>query len=130
MPDTVPSLWPSEFGDIAVLTPVAILRQQGTALGQQTQNIVVGRVNTRPAAVGFRHAFLLYCAPLAYEAELLCVYHGIDMYPAKIRELQDGEEGPVIEAADAEEFQDKLKQVFASPKTTKIIRSLIGQSKQ
>jgi hypothetical protein len=130
MPKTVPSLWPPDFGEITVLTPVAILRQQGMALGQQTQNIVLGRVTTRPSAVGFRHAFSLYCGPLGYSIELFSVYHGIDVYPAKIREGEEGDEGPAIEAANAEEFSEKLRQVFANPKTKQIISSLLAQSKQ
>jgi hypothetical protein len=130
MPETVPSLWPPDFPEITVLTPVAILRQQGAALGQQTQNIVVGRVTTRPSGVGFRHAFMLYCGPLGYSIELFSVHHGIDVYPAKIREGAEGEEGPPIDAANADEFSEKLRQVFANPKTKKIISSLLAQSKQ
>lgn len=130
MPETVPSLWPTDFGEIKVLTPVTILRQQGMALGQQTQNIVVGRVSTQPSAVGFRHAFSLYCPPLGYSIQLFVVFHGVDLYPAKIRVGAEGEEGSTIEAANPEEFSEKLKQVFAAPKTKQIVSSLLAQSKQ
>ncbi len=128
MPETVTSLWPADFGEIPVQTPVAILRQQGLALGQQTQNIVVGRVNTTSTGDGFRHVFQLYCSPLVYWTELLVVDHGIDLYPAIIR--VSGEASPPIEAATPEDFSEKLRQVFASQRTKKIIGSLLAQSKQ
>jgi hypothetical protein len=127
MPETVPSLWPPEFDEIPVQTPVAILRQQASALGQKTQNIVVGRVSTYAAGEGFHHPFHLYCAPLGYQVELLAVDHGIDLYPARIHVT--GESGELV-AANPEEFALMLRQVFASQRTKKIIGSLLAQSKQ
>ena len=47
MPANTTSLWPDDFGTIAVPSPVAILRQQAVALGAKTGNIVVGRVYTQ-----------------------------------------------------------------------------------
>jgi hypothetical protein len=128
MAETIPSLWPTDFGEPPVLTPVAILRQQGIALGQQTQNIVVGRVSTGPSEGGFRQHFLLYCSPLAYETELLAVDHGIELYPATIHVT--GSAGSPFVAADPEAFAQQLKQVFASERTKRIIGSLLAQSKQ
>jgi hypothetical protein len=127
MPHTITSLWPVDFGEIPELTPVAILRQQGAALGQQTQNIVVGRVYTHATADGFRQQFVLYCSPLAYQIDLLFVDHGIDLYPASIQVV--GEKEPVV-AANPDIFSDKLREVFSSPTTRKIIASLLAQSKQ
>ena len=121
------SLWPTDFGEVAVLTPVAILRQQGAALGQQTQNIVVGRVNTAGDGQLFYQNFSLYCSPLGYETHLLQVRHGIDLYPAEI--LLTGDPSPRT-AANPDELQMKLKQVFAHERTKRIIASLLAQSKQ
>ncbi len=123
------SLWPSQFGELDVQTPVTILRQQAGALGQMTQNIVYGTVLTAAHNSGFRHRFSLFCPPLGYSVELLIVDHGIDMYPAKITVA--GDSGPPPDAAkDAEDFKQKLRQVFESERIKKIIRGLLAQSKQ
>jgi hypothetical protein len=121
------SLWPTDFGEVAVLTPVAILRQQGEALGQQTQNIVVGRVETTGDGQFFYQNFYLYCSPLGYQTHLLQVRHGIDLYPAEI--IVTGEGSPVT-VASSDELKTKLKEVFAHERTKKTIASLIAQSKQ
>lgn len=121
------SLWPTDFGEVPVLTPVAILRQQGGALGQQTQNIVIGRVETSGDGQLFYQNFSLYCPPLGYQVLLLQVRHGIDLYPAEI--IVTGEGSPLA-AASSDELKSKLKEVFAHERTKKIIASLIAQSKQ
>jgi hypothetical protein len=127
MPE-IASLWPTDFGEVAVLTPVAVLRQQGAALGQQTQNIVYGRVQTVGDGQLFYQNFSLYCAPLTYETHLLQVTHGIDLYPAQV--IVSGEPSPPLTAASPDELKERLKEVFAREKTKKTIASLIAQSKQ
>jgi hypothetical protein len=126
MPAVVRNLWPNDFGQEETLAPVAILRQQGNALGERTQNIIIGRVNTHGNAVTFLHDFILFCPPLAYQVPILRVQHQLEFYPATI--TPDGQE-PVT-AADPDDFSDKLAKVFASEKVKKIIRSLLAQSQQ
>jgi hypothetical protein len=128
MADVMQNLWPTDFEEPPVLTPVAILRQQGQALGQRTQNIVVGRVKTYTIPQGFRQTFELWCAPLGYATEFLWVDHGIDLYPATIH--VPGQEGQPMGAGNPDELGEKLKQVFASARSKKIIGSLLAQSKQ
>jgi hypothetical protein len=122
------NLWPTDFGQEETLSPVAILRQQGLALGERTQNIVVGRVATFGITNGFRHILYLFCAPLAYQIELLTVEHSIDFYPAKITVF--GEASPPQTAVGPDDFVQKLAAIFASEANKKIIRSLLAQSKQ
>src|SRR6266542_4185147 len=91
------NLWPPDFGERTdLLTPLTILRQQGTLLGERTQNIVVGRVTTggdtaRAEREVFSHSFSLYCSPLGFHTNLLVVFHGIEPYPARV--IVIGEEG-------------------------------------
>ena len=74
MPATIPNLWPHDFGQEEKLAPVAILRQQGAALGELTQNIIVGRVVTSGNPSGFLHQFLLFCSALGgYQIEIFRV---------------------------------------------------------
>jgi hypothetical protein len=121
------SLWPVDFGEPVQLTPLAILRQQGTALGEQTKNIVVGRVATNGDANMFYHTFSVYCSPLNYQVPLYMVSHGIDLYPATVS-LPTGDNKQI--AKDPEELKQILKKMFASPETKKIIASLLAQSRQ
>jgi hypothetical protein len=126
MPATVANLWPPDFGQEEKLAPVAVLRQQGTALGERTQNIIVGRVFTTGNSAGFRHQFVLYCPPLGYQIEIFAVEHSLDFYPVRI--VQHGQEA--LTAADPDDFAKKLGQVFSSEPVKKIVRSLLAQSKQ
>jgi hypothetical protein len=124
------NLWPSDFGQEQQLAPVAILRAQATALGERTQNIVVGRVRTVATAVGFRHVFSVYCAPLGYQQDLLRVDHAIQFYPATITVEGQFDQETRQEAKDPIEFSKILEEVFASEPVKRIVRSLLAQSKQ
>lgn len=121
------SLWPTDFGNLEVMTPIGILRQQGAALGEQTKNILVGRVKTHGNQQSFSHEFYLYCPPLGYDVLLLNVSHKIDLYPA---DVWMAENGKTINAVDAEDLMSKLRDIFASPQTKKIVASLLAQSLQ
>jgi hypothetical protein len=124
------NLWPTDFGQEQQLAPVAILREQATALGERTQNIVVGRVNTMATALGFRHVFSVYCAPLGYQQELFSVDHQVQFYPARITVKGQFDQETRLEAKDPDVFTEKLAEVFASEPVKKIVRSLLAQSKQ
>ncbi len=121
------SLWPTDFGEQVLLTPIAVLRQQGAALGEQTKNIVVGRVQTTGDAATFYQTFAVYCAPLGYQTPLFQVRHGIDLYPAIVA-LPTGEDQRT--ANNPDELKAILKEQFARPSTKKIIASLLAQSRQ
>ncbi len=126
MPTEVSSLWPADFGTLAVRTPVSILREQGAALGRQTSNIVAGRVVTE-GSPNFVHRFLLYCAPLGYQTELLTIRHGIELYPVSIDSIAPG---GTKQAVNEEQLQQYLKEIFALDKTKKMVAALLAQSKE
>lgn len=123
------SLWPTDFGERSdVLTPLAILRQQGSILGEQTKNIVFGRVSTSSEGDTFVQQFSVQCPPLGYSTNLIAVKHGIDLYPATV--ILANEQGPYQDARNSEELKAILKDIFARPKTKKTIASLLAQSLQ
>jgi hypothetical protein len=128
MPVETASLWPPDFGEPVLLTPLAILRQQGAALGEQTQNIVVGRVTTQSEGDTFVQRFSLYCPPLGYQSVLFVVKHGIELYPATIVVANDL--GANLTASNPEDLKRHLKNLFAHAKTKKIVASLLAQSRQ
>lgn len=123
-----PDLWPPDFGALTLLTPVAILRQQGAALGEHTKNIVRGIVETDGVDGNFVQKFHLYCSPLGYKTLLLDVRHGIELYPAEV--LVYGEQLKPIQVSDADALMNTLRDIFARPKTKNIIASLLAQSQQ
>jgi hypothetical protein len=121
------NLWPTDFGEVAVMTPVSMLREQALALGQRTANLVIGHVNAGVGAAGrFRHVLSFYCPPLGYRAPLLSIEHGVDLYPVDL--IIEGEERK-LSAVNPDDFAAKLKDVFSREKTKKTIASLIAQSK-
>jgi hypothetical protein len=123
------NLWPKDFGVITERTPVAILREQARGLGERTDNIVVGRVQTNGASsTEIFHQFSLYCGPLGFQMPFLVVSHGIDLYPATIAGYFGG--GPAIPVNNEEEFTEHLKEIFSRATTKKLIASLVAQSKQ
>jgi hypothetical protein len=128
----IQNLWPTDFGEVKQKTPVSILREQGRALAERTENIVVGRVESGAGQGGdqFKHYFYLYCPPLGYQIGLLYVEHGIDLYPASIFEITDRGPQELIRVDTPEQFTVRLKEMFAQDKVKRIIASLIAQSKE
>jgi hypothetical protein len=124
------NLWPTEFGEIGLKTPVSILREQAQGLGSRTANVVVGRVQSVGSSGPgrFRYVLYLYSAPLAYSMPLLYVEHGIGLYPVDIG--VDGDPNARAPANSPEELIDCLKEIFSREKTKKTIASLIAQSKE
>ncbi len=140
------NLWP-EFGNESVITPAYILKEQAAKLGERTGNIVLARVSTKPFDFsrqsqvplkrdGFKHDFYIVAPVLGdYSYRLFSAYHElIDVFPVYINSHK---EKPVevlylsdyVEANNQQEFIAELKNIFADPKTVKIIQTLLAQSK-
>ena len=109
------NLWPKDFGEIALRTPVAILREQAKGLGRYAENIVVGRVVSETAGINkFRHWLNFYCSPLTYQMAFLFLDHDINLYPADI--YLAGEDQNAIRVENAEEFTARLKEMLRGRK--------------
>lgn len=130
MPAKPVSLWPSDFGDLDVLTPATILRQQGAYLGEKTKGVVLGRVDTKAGPDNqIEHCFRLFCQPLAYALLLLWISHDVmTIYPAVV----NTRDGPphYYKVAGPDALMRSLKEIFATPATVTIIASMIAQSSQ
>jgi hypothetical protein len=70
MPVQVPDLWPEDFGQLDMPTPLSILKQQGVYLGQRTNNVVIGQVRSLAGADFVRHYFELSAPLMAYNYDL------------------------------------------------------------
>ena len=85
MATAIPDLWP-DLGQAEIVPPVAILRQQATALGKKTNYLLDGRVGTTVGLDGtFRHTFSIIAPTLGdYSYELFWIEHHADQYPVKV----------------------------------------------
>src|SRR4051794_23887197 len=119
-------LWPDDFGTQTVPTPLAILREQAEVISKKTQSRVVGHVETQGITKGFLHVFRLI-APLLgdYSFQLFWVTHDLELYPLEIQaDVLDTK----FTCRSEEEFVEKLKLIFNSEKTKKVIQSILSQS--
>ena len=114
-----PDLWPTDLLSPPLApTPIAVLKQQGKALGARTHNFVYGEVETEPNPQGttFAHKLVLVAPFIRYRRPLLYVNHGLHPYPATVVETdltkpanQGYELGEVkTDASDKSRFSAKL----------------------
>ncbi len=121
----IPDLWPTDFGADTEPSPSSILRQQGYKLGERTNQVVYGEVESRETDSGqFEHAMYLSAPYLKVKRGLVTVTHGIGLYPATV---SGGKGSPVVHSAT--ELSDRLKGIFASPYVVDLIRSLLAQTR-
>ncbi len=155
MTTTTESLWPSDFGEIDTKSPVAILKEQGAQLGRLTKNILTGEV-TLTASNRVNNPFMseleksshklgkVFIKPSSYAQDTISFnfnlkasalqdyryvlfvieYDIAKCYPLKFH-LTDGK---YTNIKDETEFQEALKEIFASDRTKKVIQSLLAQS--
>ena len=133
------NLWPEDITVTGQVPPVAILKEQGSLLGQRTQNLVVGRVSAADpegpdSEQDFCYEFDLVAPSLGYRYQLFKVQHGAEFYPLAIYwDSPDNEklcniagEGGI---EDEDQFLSALEIIFSSERTRKVIGSLIAQSR-
>lgn len=122
---TIPDLWPADFGTDQEPSPASILRQQGYKLGERTNQIIYGEVESRETDSGqFEHAMYLSAPYLKVKKGLVTVTHPVALYPANV----SGATGSFV-VRSATELSDRLKAGFASPYVVDLIRSLLAQAR-
>ncbi|MFN0124354.1 MAG: hypothetical protein ACKV2V_27965 [Blastocatellia bacterium] len=131
METQVRDLWPNDIGvlDTDFLTPVGILREQASRLGEKTKNIVEARVSTSKNGPTLIHTFTLVAPAMDnYQYALLGVSHpAFELYPVNIQYFPTNA-GLAARAQD--EFLERLGQYLSTEKTRNIIQSLIAQSQK
>lgn len=127
MPTTTLDLWPNDIAVSDEITPVSILREQASLLGQKTKNLVQGKVELLSGKGGtFLYGFYLVAPALDhYKYRLLSIQYPIEHYPVTIN-FEAGNR--VLTANDYNEFVAKLGDVLVDEKTRSIVRSLVSQS--
>jgi hypothetical protein len=130
MTTTTTNLWPELSLDEVVRSPKMILNEQALFLSNITKNILSVKVKTRGLGGGpVAHEFDIVAPNLnGYSYNLLNVEQRdiLSSYPCKIYST-DKNNGESVE--NEEELLQKLKLIFSSHETQRVISSLISQSK-
>jgi hypothetical protein len=132
MPDQIADLWPPEVGTTSVVPPLAILRRQAAILGERTQNLLEGQVDTLTEGDQFRQLFYIVAPSLSYRYKLFEVRHGVSGYPVYYefprRVFPTFGTAPAgLELDTPEKFADWLKDTLASDETRRVVGSLLSQ---
>jgi len=142
-------LWPSELSTVDQRSPLTILKEQASLLGEKTQNIVIAVLEDISGIwpwslknYPFKYGFQLTCPALGhYRFRLFSIGFDIDIYPVRFdldsdvaeeiigeTHVEPGMNGK-FQASNEEEFIEILKRIFSSRKTARVIRALLSQAK-
>ena len=128
---SITDLWPEELAaEPAQKAPGGILREPAALLGPRTNNLLEGRVETRPdpRMARLHHSFKIDCASALdfYQFDLFSLSHGVnEFYP--LEALAHGKQVQLNSEADLIAW---LRTVFASPETKRIIGTLLAMIEQ
>jgi hypothetical protein len=142
-------LWPNELSTVDQRSPLTILKEQASLLGEKTQNIVIAVLEDAPLVGSwlpknypFKYGFLLTCPALShYRFRLFSIAYDIDIYPVRFHLDSDVAEEIIeethvelgmngnLQASNEEEFIEILRRIFSSRKTVRVIRALLSQAK-
>jgi hypothetical protein len=121
MTDPIEDLWPDDLIEEEVDAPVVILRKQADFLSAKTKGMLTARVQTSADEGLLTHTFIIVAPSLDdYTYELFIVMHDFELYPVTIQVGQDSEE-----AQSKEEYLTKLRTLFGSLRTKRLIRGLL-----
>jgi len=109
-------------------TPITILREQATVLGQATNNVLQGDVTTGRETFGSEFQMTLSIVAPAldnYRFSLLRVTHDLELFPVTVYDLVNDTQ---YQCSDEASFLHALKEILSSKSTHRIIDSLLSQS--
>jgi hypothetical protein len=151
-------LWPDDIGDNFPRSPVTVLREQASALGQRTKNIVEADVAMFDIEFSnqnqfFKYVFIIIAPALGkYKYNLFYISHNIQLYPVEFdldtdifneviaiegmpnKKASSDDDNPFyipetkVTAETEEDFLRILKIILNSKKTRNIVSALLSQS--
>ena len=124
MPEQIADLWPPEVGTTTIVPPLAILRRQAAILGERTQNLLEGKVETLAEGDQFWQWFYIVAPSLDYKYLLFEVKHDVVGYPVTyfVNTIP-------FQLRSPEEFVGWLKETLNSDQTKRVVGSLLAQVK-
>ena len=125
-------LWPDDIAEVGnLVTPLAILKEQGALLAKKTNNLLKVSVENWTDEYdhwAYGYAFFLIAPILSnYQYKLLTIRHNASLYPLVIEDCP-GDIGS-LEAADQDEFLEALKSIFSLAETKSVIKAILAQVK-
>jgi|WetSurMetagenome_2_1015567.scaffolds.fasta_scaffold534762_1 hypothetical protein len=124
-----PNLW-GNYSDLKpIKTPIAIIKEQASVLREITNGILLGSVQVQKGPNNSIEADLRIIAPALgdYVVSVLGIKSGLNPYPVSLRSYQSSYEWDKI--PDEPKFIEALQEILSSEPITKVIASLISQSK-
>jgi len=121
------SLWP-DFEANSIITPKAILLEQGKFLSEKTKNILETDVRSSSLENNvYLHFYIVAPNMNNYSFHLLTLIHDVQLYPSTIKSYHD--KTPVeYSCKNQKEVLSALKEIFNHSSSIKIIQSLLAQS--
>lgn len=122
----IESFW--KIPDIsAIKTPLSVLREQGEALAEQTNGILLGYVDTTNASNNSILISMYIIVPTMnrYTIKLLSYYQPLALYPGR---FLDEVSNIAYDVSNEGEFNLVLKKIITSDKVVSIISSLLSQA--
>ncbi len=125
MPSDIENLW----GDIPLArtmerTPVTILKEQATVLGESTENVLQGRITHSPVGSEKFKVNLSIVAPTLgnYSYDVVNVSYPIGFYPLFV----SASGFPTAKCKDETEFKNVLSDILKSAETKSVIQRLLN----
>ena|ERR1019366_1094536 len=117
--------WPDDIGQSDLKTPVALLREQATALGEKTKNVVTAEVASSSDGGWIVHDLYIVAPAINYRYQLLTIRHPLLLYPMLAKEPSSV---AWIKLESEDDFIQWLKTTLTSDRTKKAIQAMIAQS--
>ena len=121
------SLWPTFSLEELERSPKTILKEQAVFFSKSTRNILTATIRTSPYLGGtFEHEFKIVAPQLnGYKYTLLTIHQkGVFSYPCSLY-FEDSS----YDLSNEDELLFRLREIFSSDLTKKIVSNLIAQSK-
>ena len=112
-----------------IRTPLSILREQASALTQETKGVLVGQAEAQPDGGRIRVVLDVVAPGLNdYRYRVLEYTQPLEMYPGQL----NGPGGvnpliPSVRIQDEPKFIDAVKEVLSSPRVKNVLASLLAQ---
>jgi len=109
-----------------IKTPAAYLVEQANLLSKETENLLVGVVETQKWGLGFRSDLIVEVPYMNnYRYSLLLVEYPLAMYSLKVYDLINKMN---YKCDSQEQFIDSLRQILSSPAVHKVLATLKAQN--
>jgi hypothetical protein len=120
------SLWGTIPLDSTIKPPIAILKEQATALTEQTGGLLEGRVFSETIGSRFYGYLDIYVPTIGYAYRVLNIAHEILFYPVSISSEVTNRRR---DAADESALLKALNEILSSPEVHKVVVALLAQAR-